>query len=506
MNDSMGTKAIEKLKTGIPGFDTIAEGGLPKGRTTLLTGTSGSGKTIFACQFLIEGIREGQSGVFVTFEESPAALRQDMLGFGWDIAQWEAEGKWLFVDASLRSEDLALVGGKFDLGPLLTRIDYAVQQVGAERVSIDSLGALFSYVRVEDVVRTNLVEVVSLMRDKDLTAVLTTERSAQYGDVSRYGIEEFVADNVVLLRHVLANGKRQRTVEILKSRGTSYRAGEHPFAILPQQGMLVVPLSAVPLEQRSSMTRLSGGNSELDKMCGGGFFRDSITLVSGATGTGKTLLAAEFVSGGLAAGERCLFFSFEESKEQLIRNARGWGKSFEAAEQQGLLQIYTRYPEAKSLEGHLIDIKQRIETFQPNRVVIDSVSALERVAHRQNFREFLVGLNSWIKTEQIAGLFTSNTTSLTGGISVTDTHISTSTDAIILLRYIEVYGTIRRGIAVLKMRGSYHEKDIREFTITDHGMEIGLPFRQATGILSGMPGSVSPDELDRLSTLFQEDE
>jgi len=237
-------------------------------------------------------------------------------------------------------------------------------------------------------------------------------------------------------------------------------------------------------------------------MCGGGFFRDSIILVSGPTGNGKTLLATQFMHGGVQQGERSLLFAFEESREQLFRNATGWGIDFEKYEKEGLLRVVCDYPEVTSLEDHLIRIKTEMETFKPNRVAIDSLSALERISTDRGFREFVIAITSYIKHHEIAGLFTATTPTLMGGTSVTESHISTITDSIILLRYVEMYGEMRRGLTVLKMRGSIHEKDIREFTIDGEGMHLGKPFRNIIGILAGNPQHIVSREEDRLSGLF----
>lgn len=234
-------------------------------------------------------------------------------------------------------------------------------------------------------------------------------------------------------------------------------------------------------------------------MCGGGFFRDSIILVSGATGTGKTLMVTEFISDGASHGERCLLLAFEESREQLFRNASGWGFNFEELEQEGTLKVICEYPEAVVLDEHLIKIKASIEAFKPSRVAVDSLSALERVATIKGFREFVISLTSFIKHQEIVGFFTATTPTLMGGTSVTEAHISTITDSIILLRYVEM----RRGITVLKMRGSMHDKDIREFTIDNQGMHIGKPFRNVTGILSGHPVQTQPSEMERMDELFK---
>ncbi|MFN8528507.1 MAG: circadian clock protein KaiC [Anaerolineae bacterium] len=497
---------IEKLQTGIPGFDHISEGGLPKRRITLISGTAGTAKTVFACQFLAEGIlQHRQNGVFVTFEESVEDIRRNMLGFGWDIAAWEAEGRWAFVDASRASAE-TVIAGEYDLDALIARIQYAINKHQAQRVSLDSLGAIFSQFEDSNALRNELFRIASALKKMDVTAIMTAERTEEYGAVARYGIEEFVADNVVILRNVLEEEKRRRTLEILKFRGTMHRKGEFPFTIIPGQGIVAIPLSALELKQRSSTLRISSGSAQLDEMCGGGFFRDSVILVSGATGTGKTLMATTFLAGGARQGERCLLFAFEESRDQLYRNAAGWGVDFEKLEADGLLRVMSVYPETAGLEDHLIEMQRMIAEFKPNRVAIDSLSALERVSTVKGFREFVISLTSFIKHQEIAGLYTATTPTLLGGTSITEAHISTITDSIILLRYVEVYGEMRRGLTVLKMRGSMHDKDIREFKIDMDGMHVGAAFRDVTGILSGNFMHVSASELERISHMFDDED
>lgn len=482
-----------KLPTGIEGLDFLARGGLPRNRVTLVTGTAGSGKTVLANQFLARGILDdGSGGVFVTFEEAAQDVRDNMASFGWPIEEWEDEDLWAFVDASPSPEDEAIVSGQFDFTALIARIRHAVKKVGAQRVAIDSVAALFLQFEDATIVRRELLRLAFALKEMGVTVLITAERDDDYGKLSRFGVEEYVADNVIILRHVLSKERRRRTVELFKLRGTDHQRGEVPFTIVSGTGIVVLPLSAMRLRQSSSLVRIPSGIDELDDMCNGGFFRDSVILVSGATGTGKTLLTTEFVSGGVEAGERCVLFGFEESRDQLIRNASGWGRDFVALQESGKLHLSCRYPETIAIEDLLLDMKRQIDELEPRRVAIDSLSALERVAGLRTFREFLLSITAYLKEREITGLFTSTTPGLLGGDSVTDSRISTITDSIILLRYVETGGEIRRGLSVLKMRGSAHEKVIREFTIDGGGLTLGEPFEGIHGILAG-DARIAPD-------------
>ncbi len=505
MTATAARTAVEKVATGISSFDIIAKGGLPRNRTTLISGTAGSGKTIFAVQFLAAGIEAGIPGVFVTFEESASDIRKNMLGFGWDLAQWESESKLAFVDASPDPSIDTVEAGAFDLGALLARVQHAVRKVKAQRVAVDSLGAVFSQFSDQATVRSELFRIASALKGMDVTAVLTAERTDDFGPIARFGVEEFIADNVMILRNVLEDESRRRTIEILKFRGCDHQKGEYPFTITPNGGFIVIPLSAMHLSMKSSDVRISSGNAMLDEMCGGGLFRDSVTLVSGATGTGKTLTVTQFLKGGAANNERCLLLAFEESRDQLARNATGWGVDFGKMERDGLLRVVCDYPDVSGLEDWLVTIQAEIRDFKPHRVALDSLSALEHVGTAKAFREFVIGLTSFVKHEEITALFTSTTENLMGGDSITATHISTLTDSIILLRYVEMFGEMKRGLTVLKMRGSAHEKAIREFTIDAEGMRMGRAFRNVTGILAGAPVHLSPSDLERVWTQVESD-
>lgn len=488
--DATSDPALARVTSGIEAFDELMIGGLPSQRTTVVGGTPGSGKTVFATQFLAHGIRTcDEPGVFVTFEESPADIQANMDGFGWQLSRWCEEGKLAFVDASPGDRE-ELVMGEFNLSALLARIQHAAGAVGAKRVVLDSLAQLFDHFIGDDQsLRREIFRIARTLKRSGLTVLMTAERNSEYGEITRHRLEEFVADNVVILRNVLEREKRRRTIEVLKMRGGRHVEGEAPFTLVSNHGVMAVPLTSLRLEQESSNRRVTSGNGEIDQMCGGGLFRDSVTLVSGATGTGKTLLVTNFLAGGVAAGEKALLLGYEESRGQLFRNALGWGVDFQKMEEDGRLKVVCLYPEAQGLPDHLLTIRSLVEEFCPDRIAIDSLSALERVAPETGFREFLISLTSFIKKNEIAGLCTATSKSLIGGESASEQHISTLTDSIILLRYIQERQTMNRGLMVLKMRGSEHSKDIRQFTIDSSGMHLGRPMDEAPNVFTGFEGT-----------------
>jgi circadian clock protein KaiC len=485
----MAVAPVHKVPTGIPGFDAMAHGGLPAGRTTLVAGTAGSAKTLFAAQYLAAGISEfDEPGVFITFEETPDDIRRNLISLGWDVEAWEAADKWRFVDVVPDPDHDSSIAGAWDFGALMARVRGAVEAIGARRVVLDSLGAVFSEYSEVARVRRELRRLVRELRALGLTAVMTAERTSEYGPVSRWGVEEFVAEDVVVLRNLLEDETARRTMQILKFRGTSHRKGEFPFAIIDRRGFVALPLSGgdeIDLPARPD--RIDSGNDVLDEMCGGGLFLDSISLVSGATGTGKTLTVTEFMKGAARQQERALLFAFEESREQLIRNAESWGVDYAQMERDGLLKIVAIYPELASLEEHLVQITEAVDEFDPQRFALDSLSALERVATERGFRHFVIGLTSMLKERGTTGMYTATTPTLMGGASITESHISTLTDVIILLRYVETVGEVDRALSVLKMRGSKHDRRIREVTIDGQGMHIGEPLQNVTGVLAGTP-------------------
>jgi circadian clock protein KaiC len=493
---------VHKIRTMIEGFDDISNGGLPVGRTTLVSGTSGTGKTLFAVQFLYNGItRFDEAGIFVTFEESPADIIKNAFSFGWDLQKLIDDGKLFILDASPDPEGQEVVGN-FDLSALIERIQYAIRKYKAKRVSIDSVTAVFQQYDAVSVVRREIFRLVARLKQVGATTIMTTERVEEYGQVARFGVEEFVSDNVVIVRNVLEGERRRRTIEILKLRGTTHMKGEYPFTIT-NHGINIFPLGAMRLTQRSSNVRVSSGVKTLDEMCGGGFFKDSIILATGATGTGKTLLVSKFLQDGCRVGERALLFAYEESRAQLSRNAYSWGIDFEELEQKGLLKIICAYPESAGLEDHLQIIKSEISEFKPSRIAIDSLSALARGVGNNAFRQFVIGVTGFAKQEEITGFFTNTTDQFMGSNSITDSHISTITDTILLLQYVEIRGEMSRALNVFKMRGSWHDKGIREYIISEHGPEIKDSFRNFERIISGSPTRVAVDEKNELSRIMR---
>ncbi|WOD40597.1 circadian clock protein KaiC [Nodosilinea sp. E11] len=493
---------VRKIRTMMEGFDDISHGGLPAGRSTLVSGTSGTGKTLFAVQFIYNGITEfDESGVLVTFEESPEDIIQNAYSFGWDLQRLVDEGRLFILDASPDPEGQDVVGN-FDLSALIERIQYAIRKYKARRVSIDSVTAVFQQYDAASVVRREIFRLVARLKQMGVTTVMTTERLDEYGPVARFGVEEFVSDNVVIVRNALEGERRRRTIEILKLRGTTHMKGEYPFTIT-NDGINIFPLGAMQLTQRSSNARVSSGVPTLDEMCGGGFFKDSIILATGATGTGKTLLVSKFLVDGCKSGERAILFAYEESRAQLSRNAYSWGVDFEAMEEQGLLKIICAYPESAGLEDHLQIIKTEISQFKPSRVAIDSLSALDRGVSNNSFRQFVIGVTGFAKQEEITGFFTNTTEQFMGLHSITESHISTITDTILMLQYVEVRGELSRAINVFKMRGSWHDKGIREYTINSQGPDIKDSFRNLERIISGSPTRISVDEKSELSRIIQ---
>ena len=476
--------SVPKLETGIPGFDAVTMGGLPARRATVLAGQAGSGKTVFAAHFLAEGVRRGQPGVFVTLEEPGKDLRANLSTLGWDIPAWERQGDFAFVDASPLIRD----GGdvpSYNFDTLTAQIGHAVDATGADRLVLDSLNTVLAFETSAALARQRLRALISSLRGMGLTVMLTVETPGDPGTtLSRYGLEEFVADNVVLLRHIHEGNVRRRSVEVLKMRGAMHRKGDYPFTVQPGQGIVVLPHPVIEDQDPAAPARIPTGNAGVDRMSHGGYFQDSTVLISGPTGTGKTLLSTQFLAAGAEAGERTLLFAYEESAGQLVRNAASWGVDLQRHLDAGRLRIIARYPEIASLDDHLVELMELVEEHQPQRIAIDSLSSLERIGTPSSYRRFLTALTAFVKNHRVATLLTLNSSQLIGGANQSEGEIATMSDGLVLLRYAEVGGQVQRALTLLKLRGTGHDHEVRQYTISDEGLVVGEP-------LATLPGASS---------------
>ena len=481
----MGTK-LNKVPSGINGFDTIAHSGLPKGRTTLVSGTSGSGKTIFSIQFIYKGIElYGENGVYVTFEETPRDIIRNTNSFGWNIKKMQKENQLIFVDASPdETEDVEV--GHYDLGAFLARIEYAIKKVGAKRIAVDSVSALFTHFQDPGIIRKELYKLSSRLKKLNVTCLMTAERPIEDGSISRYGVEEFVSDNVILLHNRLnLGGERERTVEILKFRGTTHDSEEAPL-IVNSQEMSIYPRPKPKLEGKGFSKKISTGIEGLDNLLYGGVYKNSSTLVSGASGTGKTLTTIHFIMEGARTGEESLLIEFEESPGQLFRNAAAFGWDLKKYVDNGTVKLVCHYPEDMKAEQYLQIIQDLIIEHKIQRLALDSLSAIHRIYTENKFREFVIGLNAFLKMNNVTTILTYTNSQLMGVNQITETHLSTITDNIIILKYVELGGRMRRLLSVLKQRGSRHKKELMEFEINpEKGFNILNPFEGVENLMSG---------------------
>jgi circadian clock protein KaiC len=465
--------AIAKVPTGIGGFDHVAMGGLPARRTTVVAGPAGAAKTLFAAQFLAEGVRLGQPGVFVTLEEPAADLRANLATLGWDIQRWEAAGDWRFVDGSPLTPREVSERPSYHIETLAAQIGAAVDKTGAERLALDSVSAVLSLQTDQALARQLLRGLVLRLRQMGVTVVLTIETGDDpSGSLTQYRAEEFVADNVVLLRNIHEGTFRRRTVEVLKMRGAMHHKGDVPFTIVPGEGLRVLPVTAPPALSPQTTGRVSSGIAGLDELTHGGLFRGSTTLVSGPTGSGKTMVVTQFAADGLDHGETVLFMAYEESHEQVLINGAALGCGFEDHQEQCNLHVVSLYPEVASLDDHFVEVRELVERVRPTRLVLDGLSSLERLGSQQSYRGFLLGVTAFVRSVGLATFITASPPAVAGSTS-TSNHVTGLVDTVIVLRHHESGPTVQRGIHIQRMRGSSHDNTVRELTIDDHGVTVG---------------------------------
>jgi circadian clock protein KaiC len=463
---------IERAPSGIPGFDTIAHGGLPRGRATILAGMPGSGKTLFGLSFLRGGVAdEGEAGIYVTFEERPKEVLRNAESFGWGLDQMIADRKLTLLDASFQDTELRI--GAFDLDGVIARIEHIAAETGARRLVVDSLSAILARFTSVGDARAWMLALVTGIRDLGLTALLLIERRDEGDHLRVTSVESVVADAVILLRNSLDGSVRRRTLEVVKLRGGSHERGAFPSAISAGSGFEVIPLAATKLERQASNERSSFGHEVIDAMTCGGLLKNTITLVRGPSGVGKSLLTATFLKAGIDAGEQVLMFSFEESPAEIVRNAASVGLDLRDGHADGRLRIAARYPERLTLEDLLAQLKSDIERYKPTRIGLDSLSALSRSASPGSARDFVVAFTTYLKEQEIAGLMTEQCDAAVGiGGLAHDSFAASLADAVMLLRFDLEANRVTRSLTVVKQRGSAHATDVRPFRITSSGLEL----------------------------------
>ncbi len=479
---SKPVEGLQKEPSGIRGFDEITGGGLPKGRPTLVCGSAGAGKTLFSMEFLVRGAMDyDEPGVFMSFEETDEELTKNVASLGFDLNQLIAEKKllldYVFIERSEIEET-----GEYDLEGLFLRLGHAIDTIGAQRVVLDTLEALFSNLPNEGIIRAELRRLFRWLKDKGVTAVITCERGE--GTLTRYGLEEYVADCVILLDHRVQNQISTRRMRIVKYRGTSHGTNEYPF-LIDRKGFSVLPITSVGLNHKASTERISSGIERLDTMLNGkGFYRSSSILVSGTAGTGKSTIASHFVEAACRRGERALYFAFEESQDQIIRNMRSVGIELEKHVKKGLLQFQTFRPSAFGLEVHLALIHRVISDFEPDLVVVDPITNFLAVGDTIETKSMLMRLIDFLKVKQRTAMFTS-LTSAKAEIEDSEVGVSSLMDTWLLVKNIEANGERNRGLYILKARGIAHSNQVREFVMTPHGIELIDAYVGSDGVLMG---------------------
>jgi circadian clock protein KaiC len=476
------SKALPKAATGIQGLDEITGGGLPRGRPTLISGGAGAGKTLFGLEFLVRGATQyGEPGVFMSFEESIPDLTKNVASLGFDLDQLVADKK-LFVDHVSLAHSESGETGEYDLEGLFIRIADAVQRVGAQRVVLDTIEALFGDLPNPGILRAEIRRLFEWLKQKGLTTVITAERDHP-DRLTRHGIEEFVSDCVILLDHRIREEISTRRLRIVKYRGSTHGTNEYPF-LIDDQGISVLPISSLGLDHEASTERVSTGIARLDGMLGGkGFYRGSSILASGTAGTGKSSIAACFVDEACRRGERALFFAFEESPQQIVRNARSIGIDLDPWVHKGLLQFHAARPTYGGIEQVLLLTHKHITSFQPSVVVVDPVTNLLMVSTQNEVRSMLTRLVDFLKTQKITAIFTSLTAA--GALEASEADVSSLMDTWLLLKNIEVGGERNRALYVLKSRGMEHSNQIREFVFTDDGLRLLDVYLGSEGVLTG---------------------
>ncbi|MFA5834660.1 MAG: circadian clock protein KaiC [Bacteroidota bacterium] len=493
---------LPKAPTSIQGLDEITGGGLPKGRPTLICGGAGCGKTLFAMEFLVRGATlYNEPGVFISFEETEKELTANVASLGFDLDKLvESKKIWLEHIHIERSETEQ--SGEYDLEGLFIRIHSAIEKIDAKRVVLDTMETLFSELPNPLILRKELHRLFQWLKKKGVTTIVTAERGE--GALTREGLEEYVSDCVILLDHRVIDQSSIRRLRIVKYRGSSHGTNEYPF-LIDEDGFSVLPVTSLGLDHISSPERISTGIPRLDTMLSGkGYFCGSTVLVSGTAGTGKTSIAAQFVEAACKRGERVLFFTFEESPNQIVRNMRSIGIDLEPWVNKGLLQFHATRPTLYGLETHLSTSIKLVNKFKPSIVILDPINAFVLGENQTEVNIMLVRLVDFLKMRRVTAFFTS----LTSGndtMESTDVYISSLIDTWLLVRDLEIGGERNRGLYVLKSRGMAHSNQIREFRLTNHGIELLDVYVGSEGVLTGS-ARLSQETKDEAEQLLRQQE
>lgn len=472
---------LSKVPTGITGFDEITGGGLPRGRPTLVTGASGSGKTLFGVEFLVHGARDlDEPGVLLSFEESGSDLADNVASLGFDLEALERE-ELLVVDAFRVDAAEIVATGAFDLEGLFLRLAAAVDAVGAKRVVLDTIEVLFTALGNEGIVRGELGRLFRWLKERGLTTVVTGERGRE-AQLTRFGIEEYVSDCVVVLDQRVQADVSTRRLRVVKYRGSEHGSNEYPF-LITDRGLTVLPLTSVGLAYGAPTDRVSTGLAQLDRMIGGGVYRGSSLLVSGGAGTGKTTIAATVVAAACARGERAAFVSFEESPDQLVRNLRSVGIDLGRWRDEGLLTMWSERATSTGLESHLGHLQRILDETTPAVVVIDAIASLSHAGMGSEVTSAVTREMDLIKSRGITGVLTA--LSHDGEPESSGVDVSSLIDTWLLLRNVESDGERNRLLFVIKSRGTAHSNQVREFVLTDRGAELVDVYVGTSGVLTG---------------------
>lgn len=479
---SRSLTTLSKTPSGIRGLDEISGGGLPKGRPTLVCGAAGSGKTLMATEFIVRGALDfGEPGVFIAFEEKAEELEKNVASLGFDLAKLQKDGLIKIDHVEIEKSEIEETG-EYDLDGLFIRLGYAIDSIGAKRVVLDTIENLFSGLDNQAILRAELRRLFGWLKDKGVTAVITGEKGE--GTLTRQGLEEYVSDCVILLDHRITNQISTRLLRIVKYRGSVHGTNEYPF-LIDEDGISVLPITSLLLNSEVSSQRISSGIPALDEMLGGkGFFRGSSILVSGTAGTGKTSIAAFFANETCKRKERCIYFAFEESPHQIMRNMLSIGVDLKAHVDKGLLEMHSARPTLNGLEMHLVTIHKHVRRFQPKVVILDPITNLVTVGSVSEVKAMLIRLIDFLQAEQITVMFTA--LSLNTIVNEqTDEGVSSLVDAWLLVRDIESNGERNRGMYIMKSRGMKHSNQVREFVITDDGLDLVDVYLGAEGVLIG---------------------